>query len=186
MDEELFAKNILNDILRHYCLIGYETNNSYVIKIHDYIKHTFVPSVNEIIQNAINLFNITILMESCVIKHLDCCLGTYIVNDTFMNDYLHRFKFYKRTIDEYCQILCDYIYELSQKYCKYGNLHCSVKREVEGKECGCRPFCYRLHNVDVRLFSILWINNRIEIHFYLTKYYYLVILRGIDGIQCGH
>ena len=133
MDEDLSAYKVLYDIFGERFVKDYGIDDERYKEIDDYIRHTFFPSVNEVILNAINLLNTTIIMGSCVIKQLDSLPAT-IVNDTFMDVYLPKFIDYRYTINEYYRILMDYINELSLQHCKYGNRYCYITR----RKCNCR------------------------------------------------
>ena len=68
----------------------------------------------------INLHNVTIERESCVIGR-DKYELIYFVNDTFMEDYIYRFIGFRNTILEYCKIMSEYIDEIDKPliYGKY-------------------------------------------------------------------
>ena len=81
-------------------------------EIEKYIKETFIPSVDEILHQIINLYNITLAMESCVIYSKYFGFGNrkiLTVSDTFMEDYIYRFIEFKNKINEYVEIYknCD-------------------------------------------------------------------------------
>ena len=67
-----------------------EYNTEDVIEIEKYIEETFIPSVNEIMDQIINLCNVTLVMGSCVIRS-ETFGPFFVVNDTFMEDYIYRF-----------------------------------------------------------------------------------------------
>ena len=74
-------------------------------EVDKYIKETFIPGIDEILHQIFNLYNITILMESCVRntkKH--GWRDIIFVNDTFMEDYIYRFISLRKKIEEYIEI----------------------------------------------------------------------------------
>ena len=176
MNKRRFTDYMLERILDMNNIERYNYDTK-LYEIYDYIKHTFTPSVNEVIQNVLNLFNDTILNGSCVIKHLDCYNGrTLIVNDTFINDYFHRFVDYKRLIDEYHQKLYDYIVTISQEYCKFGNFRCYAYR----CGCDCKEMVHCNRNGFGRPFNVYRENDRIYIYFNLPDYSEGIWLNSID------
>ena len=80
-------------------------------KIIEYMKETFVPSIEEILLKVINLYRVTIERESCVIGRCDKLFTKYFVNDTFMEDYIYRFIGFRNTISEYCKIMNEHFDE---------------------------------------------------------------------------
>ena len=108
-------KNIKPEFERYF---QYKFLISTIVEKHneilDYIEEIFIPSVNEILLKVINLYNITIERESCVLgmKTYSSFHKRYFVNDTFMEDYIYRFIGFRNTILEYCKIMDEYVDEL--------------------------------------------------------------------------
>ena len=87
-----------------------EYNIDDVIEIEKYIEETFIPGVSEIMDQIINLYNVTLVMGSCVIRSMDGIYGNYfVVNDTFMEDYIYRFIGLRNKIEEYIEIYHEFI-----------------------------------------------------------------------------
>ena len=104
-------------------------------EILDYIEEIFVPNVDEILLKVINLYNITIERESCIIGRRGKYKNVYLVNDTFMEDYIYRFIGLRNTILEYCKIMDEYVDELFKplddgKYFLYKSSDCSIFRII--------------------------------------------------------
>ena len=74
-------------------------------EVDKYIKETFIPGVDEILLQIINLYNIIILMESCLInKKKHGWRDIIFVNDAFMEDYIYRFISLRKILEEYVDI----------------------------------------------------------------------------------
>ena len=80
----------------------------YSIEVNNYFEETFIPGVNEIMDQIFNLYNITLFMKSCVI-HSDRRGLFFLVNDTFMEDYIYRFIGLRNKIKEYIKIYNEFI-----------------------------------------------------------------------------
>ena len=95
-----------------------EYNIEDVIEIEKYIEETFIPGVNEIMDQVINLYSVTLVMESCVIRSWD--YGPFfVVNDTFMEDYIYRFIGLRNKIEEYIKIYHEFIENIRPSMMKY-------------------------------------------------------------------
>ena len=97
-----------------------EYNIDDVIEIEKYIEETFIPGVSEIMDQIINLYNVTLVMGSCVIRSMDGIYGNYfVVNDTFMEDYIYRFIGLRNKIEEYIEIYHEFIENIRPSMIKH-------------------------------------------------------------------
>jgi len=80
-------------------------------EILDYMEETFVPNVEKILSEMINLYDVTIKRKSCVIGMDDKRVQLF-VNDTFMKEYIYKFIGFWRTISEYCKIMNEFVDEI--------------------------------------------------------------------------
>ena len=107
MDIQRNVEYIRQDFCNYFRLDKYimEQYSEQKIEIEKYIEETFIPSVNEIIDQVINLNNITLCMKSCVnYSKKGTVPEIHVVNDTFMEDYIYRFISLRKKIEEYIEI----------------------------------------------------------------------------------
>ena len=95
-----------------------EYNIEDVIEIENYVEETFIPGINEIMDRIFNLYNITLDMKSCVI-HSDSRGLSFLVNDTFMEDYIYRFIGLRNKIEEYIKIYNEFIENIRPSMVNY-------------------------------------------------------------------
>ena len=126
-----------------YVGLDKEYNIEDVIEIEKYVEETFIPGVDEIMYQIFNLYNVTLGMKSCVIRS-DSRGSSFLVNNTFMEDYIYRFIELWNKIKEYIKIYHEFIVNICPsmfnyyrswigrifiiRYCEIGNSICMHSR----------------------------------------------------------
>ena len=108
MNEECRTIKLLRYLGRYVSPDQYIEKHNEIL---DYMEETFVPNVQKILSEIINLYDVTIKGKSCVIGY-DKREHIYFVNDTFMEDYIYKFIGFKNRISEYCKIMSEYVDEI--------------------------------------------------------------------------
>ena len=135
-------------------------------EIEKYIEVTFIPSVNEIMDQVINLFNTTIWKKSCITRPYKFPSGSYIVNDEIMEDYIYRFISLRKKIDECIKIYYEFVESVytPKLYSELKSLMAKVNISDHDTEFTYRPdidriFCIEYNEKHKYIAMFSWVEN---------------------------